>query len=149
VLALLPQLAFGSDPNRWCWPLASRCAYQLGNSAELERLDALLDDYRPGEIPPMIQAEREVNRARLAACRADPDADELFAAAIAAVRTKGTPYHLAHALLDHAGVLTSSGRTEQARELVDEARQIGDRLGAAPIVARATSAAETGVRSRA
>ncbi len=149
VLTLLPDLGFGSDSLRWVWPLASKCAYQLGDSTELERLDALLAGFRPGELPPMIQAEAEVNRARLAARRADPGASDLFVAAIAMMRTRSTPYHLALALLDNADALTTAGRPEQAVPLVEEARHIGVRLGAEPIVWRAAAVTLNNVSSTA
>ena len=97
----------------------------------------------------MIHAESELNRARLAACRADPAAGDLFTAAIATMRSKSTPYHLAHALLDHAELLNSSGHAEDARPLIDEAREIGSRLGAGPVVQRATSATLGSVSSTA
>ena len=142
VLAILPELGFTSDPLRWAWPLASRCAYELADTAELERLDERIASYRPGEIPPMIQAERELNRARLAARTSDPSAGDLFAAAIAIMRAKSTPYPLAHGLVDYAEYLSSAGRSDEGAALIAEAREIAERLGARPLVVR-TSALTT------
>jgi class 3 adenylate cyclase/tetratricopeptide (TPR) repeat protein len=147
-LKLLPELGIGSDLIRWGWPAASRSAHELNDSAELERLLALLDHYRPGQLPPMLQAERDLTRARLAAGNHDPFAGEQFAAAVAAMRTKSPAFHCAHGLLDYAEYLASTGRADESAALIDEARQIGTRLGAAPIVQRAAKVAgELGARS--
>jgi hypothetical protein len=122
--------------------LASKCGYEIADVAELERLDTLIAGYRPGEIPPMIQAERELNQARIAARSADPAAAERFAAAIATMRTRSTPYHLAHGLLDYAEHLASLGRAGDGSPFIEEARTIGERLGAGPLVLRSADLAE-------
>jgi class 3 adenylate cyclase/tetratricopeptide (TPR) repeat protein len=142
-LEFLPVLGPGTDTMRWGWPLASRCAYELNDSAEVQRLLALLDDYRPGEVPAMLHAERDLTRARLAAGNGDPGADEQFAAAIAGMRSRSAPFHLAHGLLDHAEHLAASGRRQEAAALVEEAGSIGARLRAHRLVERAAKAAAT------
>jgi class 3 adenylate cyclase/tetratricopeptide (TPR) repeat protein len=142
ILHRLPEVGFSSDSPRWAWPLASKCGYEIADVAELERLDTLIAGYRPGEIPPMIQAERELNQARIAARSADPAAAERFAAAIATMRTRSTPYHLAHGLLDYAEHLASLGRAGDGSPFIEEARTIGERLGAGPLVLRSADMAE-------
>jgi class 3 adenylate cyclase/tetratricopeptide (TPR) repeat protein len=142
VLDLISLLGFNTDPVRWAWPLASKCAYELADLAELDRLDTMIAGYRPGEIPTMTQAERELNRARSAARTGDPSAGELFAAAVTAMRAKGTPYHRAHGLLDYADYLIASGSAAEAAARVEEARGIGARLGAVPVLERAAAVAQ-------
>ena len=136
VLELVPHVGVTSDLARWSWPLASQCAYQLDDAAQLEQLIVRLDGYRPGEIPPVLHAERELTRARLAACTADRATGEQFATAISVMRGRSTPYHLAQGLLDYAEYLASAGRAAEAAPLINEARQIGERLGAGPVVLR-------------
>jgi predicted amidophosphoribosyltransferase len=62
---------------------------------------------------------------------------EAFAAAFAVLREQGTPYHLAHGLLDHARYLVSRGDGDAAAQAVDEARAIGRQLGCRPLLDRA------------
>ncbi|MDT4943248.1 MAG: hypothetical protein QOJ34_3337 [Pseudonocardiales bacterium] len=146
----LQVLGIGGDLARWGWPLASRVADELGDTAEVERLLAMLERYQPGELPPLLHAERELARARLAGRTDDPSAGEQFTAAVASLRNHGTPYHYALGLLDYVEYLSSTGRSDGTGSLIDEARQIGERLGAEPVVRRATAIASAmGVHSSA
>ncbi len=65
----------------------------------------MLDALQPGRLPPMLRAERDLARARLAG-----DNGAGFAAAITGLRELSTPYHLAHGLLDYAAELDPPGR---------------------------------------
>ena len=58
---------------RWAWPLAARAAHDLRDTAAAGELLALLDGYQPGQLAPMLRAERDLARARLAAADGDPD----------------------------------------------------------------------------
>ena len=69
----------------------------------------MLDALQPGQLMPMLRAERDLARARLAS-----DNGAEFAAAITGLRELSTPYHLAHGLLDYAAVLSRRGETEAA-----------------------------------
>jgi len=53
------------------------------------------------------------------------------------VREHGTPYHLAHGLLDHAQHLSRLGDTEAAETAITEARGIATRLRCQPLLDRA------------
>jgi class 3 adenylate cyclase/predicted ATPase len=130
-------LGISAEDLRWAWPLAARAAHDLADSATETELLALLDGYRPGRLAPMLRAERDLARARLAAARSDSDAGPAFAAAVAALRQRSTPYHLAHGLLDHAGHLLRTGDTEAAGAAISEARGIAQRLGCQPLLDRA------------
>ena len=59
----------------------------------------------------MLRAERALVRARRAARDGDQDA---LAAAVAGLRARSTPYHLAHGLLDHAKYLARQGDEDAA-----------------------------------
>ena len=86
----------------WTWPCAARAAYELQDADETSALLAALDTYRPGELSPILHAERSLVFARLAADERREAADDLFATAIESLRRRSTPYHLAHGLIDDA-----------------------------------------------
>jgi hypothetical protein len=126
---------------RWAWPLAARAAREVRDTAATTELLALLDSRRPGHLAPMLRAERELVRARLAVGDGDQAAAGAFAAAVSTVRELSTPYHLAHGLLDHAGHLARLGDAAAAALAIGEARDIGQRLGCQPLLERAADMA--------
>jgi tetratricopeptide (TPR) repeat protein len=128
VLAYADALGISATYLRWAWPLAARASHELGDSAAVEDLIALLDSHQPGHLAPMLRAERDLARARLAGTG--------FEAAITGLRERSTPYHLAHGLLDHAEHLARHGDTEAAALAIEEARDIGGRLGCQPLLDR-------------
>jgi tetratricopeptide (TPR) repeat protein len=132
----------------WAWPLAARSAHDLGDTTALGELLALLDSYQPGHLAPMLRAERDLARARLADHHGGPDVAASFAAAIASLRERSTPYHLAHGLLDHAQYLSRRGDAGAAAAAADEARDIARRLRCQPLLDRAgVIPTEPGVRA--
>jgi tetratricopeptide (TPR) repeat protein len=152
-LAYADALGISHEFLRWAWPLAVRAAFELRDTAAVGDLLALLDAYQPGHLAPMQRAERDLARARLtAADGAAPAADgtagaaagptagaaPAFAAAIAGLRERSTPYHLAHGLLDHAQYLLGYGDADAAALAVQEARDIADRLRCQPLFDRAS-----------
>jgi class 3 adenylate cyclase/predicted ATPase len=123
---------------RWAWPLAARTAHDLADTATVAEVLAMIDGYRPGQLTPMLRAERDLARARLTAADADSDAaSAAFDAAIAGLRQHSTPYHLAHGLLDHTEHLLRSGDDEAAAVAAGEARDIAERLRCQPLIDRA------------
>jgi hypothetical protein len=136
-LVLADAVSISSDGLRWTWPLAARSACELHDAAATHELLALLDSRPPGQLAPMLRAERDLVRSRLAARDGDPNAGPAFAAAVTGLRERSTPYHLAHGLLDHAEYLTRLGDTDAAALAVNEARGIGDRLHCRPLLDRA------------
>jgi class 3 adenylate cyclase/tetratricopeptide (TPR) repeat protein len=121
----------------WAWPLAARAAHDLGDTTAIGELLTLLDSYQPGHLAPMLRAERDLTRARLADHQGDPDAGASFATAIAGMREHGTPYHLAHGLLDDAQHLSRRGDADAATAAAGEARDIARRLRCQPLLDRA------------
>ena len=136
VLAHADALGISFDFLCWAWPLAARAAWELGDTAATGDLLALLDAAQPGHLAPMLRAERNLARARLAAADGDPAAAAPFAAAIGGLRELSTPYHLAHGLLDHAAYLTRLGG-DGAAAAIGEARAFGHRLRCQPLLDRA------------
>ena len=145
-LAHVGTLGISSDCPRWAWPLAARTAHDLGDTAAAGELLALLDDCPPGHLAPMLKAERDLIRARLAARDGDPGAATTLAAAVSGLRELSTPYHLAHGLLDHSTHLLRTGDDQAAHAAISEAGIIAQRLGCQPLVDRAETLQPT--RSR-
>jgi class 3 adenylate cyclase len=151
-LAQAGALGISAETTRWAWSLAARAAHELGDTAAVRELLALLDAHQPGHLAPMLRAERDLARARLAAADGDPAAKEAFASAITGLRERSTPYHLAHGLLDHAEHLARLGGAEAATSgdeavgaeiaeagaaAIAEARAIARRLRCQPLLDRA------------
>jgi class 3 adenylate cyclase/predicted ATPase len=130
-------LAISHELLRWAWPLAARAAWDLADTATVAELLVMLDGYLPGQLTPMLRAERDLARARLTAIDGAPAADAAFTAAIAGLRQHSTPYHLAHGLLDQAGHLLRTGDNEAAAAAIGEARDIAQRLRCQPLLDRA------------
>jgi len=137
VLAQADAVGISHEIVRWAWPLAARCAHDLADTAAVRDLLALLDSYQPGYLAPMLHAERDLARVRLAVGNGDAAAAASFTAAITGLREHSTPYHLAHGLLDHAGYLLRAGDGEAAAAAVEEARDIAGRLRCRPLLDRA------------
>jgi len=137
VLTHADALGISSENMRWAWPLAARTAYELSDAAAAAELLALLDSHQPGHLAPMLQAERDLARARLAGHDDDQAAaGAAFAAAIAHLRERSTPYHLAHGLLDHAQYLLRQDDAEAAALAIAEAREVAVRLRCQPLLDR-------------
>jgi len=137
VLASAHAIGIGHENVRWAWPLAARAAWDLRDRAATSELVGLLASYPDGHLDPMLRAERELVRARLAASDGDPGGEAAFAAAIGGLRELSTPYHLAHGLLDYAQHRTREGDAEAAAAAVEEARGIARRLRCQPLLDRA------------
>jgi len=121
----------------WAWPLAARAAHDLGDSTAVGELLTLLGSYQPGHLAPMLRAERDLARARLADHAGDPAVTASFATAIATLREYSTPYHLAYGLLDQAQHLRRRGDADAAGAAADEACGIARRLRCQPLLDRA------------
>ena len=137
VLSLADAVGIGAEAPRWTWPLATRAADALGDTEALAELLALLDAHPPGETAGILNAERELVRARQASRQDAAAAAAAFVAAIDGLRSISTPYHLAHGLLDHAEQLIAVGDDGGADRAVTEAREIGRHLRCQPVIDRA------------
>jgi tetratricopeptide (TPR) repeat protein len=132
-------LGVGSDQIRWAWVIAARAAYELDDQGAIAELLSMVDDEMPGRLPPMLRAERELVRARIAVAAGEPDAGERLDAAIDAMRTMTPPHLLAGGLLDRAEYLVSVGDATAAAIDVADAKAIGERLRCRPVLDRAAA----------
>jgi tetratricopeptide (TPR) repeat protein len=142
-VAYASALGMTHEYVRWAWPLAARTAYELRNAVTIGELLALADSCPAGRLAPMIRAERDLLHARQAGRDGDDAARDSFAAAITGLRSRSTPYHLAHGLLDYAEYLIRVGDADSAALAVAEARGIGDRLNCPPLGERADAIERT------
>jgi class 3 adenylate cyclase/tetratricopeptide (TPR) repeat protein len=130
-------LGLTHEAVRFSWPLAARIAQDRDDAEVVDELLAMLPTALPGLVAPVLRAERLLVLARRAAGSDDPEAGQAFATAIAAMRDASPPHLLAHGLLDHAAYLVTHGDPADAAAAVDEAREIGERLGCRPVLGRA------------
>ena len=124
-------------PVRLGWAVAARAALELGDDAAVSELLQLLERKASRPVPPLLLAEADLVRARVAARDGVAGAGEQLAAAVAQMRTVSPPQLLAGGLLDHAAYLLEQGDDAAAAVAVAEAREIGERLGCRPVLDRA------------
>ena len=91
ILAHVRGIGISHESMRWAWPLAARAAHDLRDTATVGELLALLDSHQPGHLAPMLRAERDLTRARLAAGGGDSAAGTVFASAIGGLRRAEHP----------------------------------------------------------
>ncbi|MDX6658939.1 MAG: hypothetical protein QOH62_3732, partial [Solirubrobacteraceae bacterium] len=118
---------------------AVQTAFAAGEPAGAEELIERVDALQPAQLIPMLDAEAERARGRLAAHRGNGSAaDQSFRRAIALFREMATPFALARAQIEHAELLsgTPDGAAE-AQVLSEEAASAFDALGAKPWLERA------------
>ena len=117
--------------------VALEAAFALGDRAAIDELLERLETLPPGESTPWFRALAARFQGRRAALDGDEGvADAGFASAARILREIETPFNLAVACLDHAEWLCASGRPDEARPLFAEAREIFERLQAAPWLER-------------
>jgi class 3 adenylate cyclase/tetratricopeptide (TPR) repeat protein len=125
---------------------AAEAALALGDTARLEDLLALAAAFGAGESTPYWRAQASRLEARLAASRAESDVVEArFMAAAGTFREIGVPFWLAVTLTEHAEWMAAAGKAEQAEPSLTEARDIFERLGAAPWVERVGAVSRTAI----
>jgi hypothetical protein len=129
-------MGVSGDFVRWVWPVAARAAVDLGRAETVAELLAMLDAELPGRLAPLLRAERDLVRARIAVLNGDADAGARLGAAVESMRGMSPPHLLARGLLDLAEHLGSVGDPAAALAL-EEARTIGERLGCRPLLDRA------------
>jgi hypothetical protein len=139
VLSLREGLGIGSDSMRLSWPVATRAALELGRLEDADELVAMLDAELPGRLPPVMRAERELVRARLAVARGEERSGQALAEAVETMRLMSPPHLFAQGLLDLAAYLSDAGDGIGAASAVDEAHAIGERLGCRPVLDRAAT----------
>ena len=140
-LALLPDLGVASSSVKRNLAEALEAALALGDTAKAEELLALAEGLHPGEVTPLLAAQRARFRARLDVEHGRHDrVDESFSSAAAIFREFGLAFHLAVTQLEHAEWLGAQSRTDEAEPLLAEAGETFERLEANPWLERLAAA---------
>ncbi len=134
-----PVLGFGSQDVKQGLTHALEAALALGDRDRADELLAPVEQLPVGLRPPLLTALAHRFRARLAGESAE--ADDESSAAATAFRELALPFHLAVVQLEHGEWLAAQGRPADADELLAQARETFEDLGATPWVERATAAA--------
>ena len=114
-----------------------QAAFALENDAKVDELLAMIEQAPPGQLTPVLRALGARFGARRAAGQSDDvTAQAGFRAAAAILREIEWPFDLAVVLLEHAEWLAGENRLEGAEPLAAEAREIFERLRAAPYLER-------------
>jgi tetratricopeptide (TPR) repeat protein len=118
---------------------AVETAFSAGKPETVEMLLGRVDQLRPAQVAPMLDAEVSRARARLAAHRGDvAAADRWFRRALGLFEELGTPFLLARVQLQYAEALADAkSDPDQARALRGAAAAVFEALDAAPWLARA------------
>jgi hypothetical protein len=128
----VPETGLTSWKAQFVLTEALEAASTLDDAETIGRLLARLDDVRPGKLPPLLAAQRARFRARLAGSDADRElatAERLFA-------ELEMPFYIAVTELEHAEWLDAAGRLDEARTLLDDARERFGELRATPWLER-------------
>ena len=117
--------------------VALEAAFRLGDLDTVEELLESIDRVPRGMLPQYVQAQGLRYKAKVAAARDDgASAEPLFKGAGGLFREIAAPFHMAVTLLDHGEWLVEQDRPEDAKPLLDEAREIFERLEARPWLER-------------
>jgi class 3 adenylate cyclase/tetratricopeptide (TPR) repeat protein len=144
VIALSLEMGYTQEYVKESLVIALEAALELHDLDRVEQLLATIDGLPPGKRPQFLEALSLRFHGRLAEVNGDPDAERLFKRAAGLYRELGIPFYLACTQLDHARWLTANGRDGEAEELLGEAREIFERLGAQPWLERADQARAAG-----
>jgi tetratricopeptide (TPR) repeat protein len=121
---------------------AIEAALGLGDLDRAEQLIDSIGALRPGDLTPYLQAQGARLSARLSAARGETgNVEDGFRSAVQRFREISFIPYLGMTLVEQAEWLTANGRHEDAKPLLDEAREIFERLEARPWLERVARAA--------
>jgi len=148
VLAMIDDLGFEHPMIRFAFVDSLEAAFELGELGSITRRVEEFHARRPADQLPFPTAQVRRFEALLAARAGEAErAQERFKAAAELLREISARFYLAVVLLEHGEWLTEGGRPEEAEPLLTEAREIFERLGAAPWLERLDAIAEPALRS--
>jgi class 3 adenylate cyclase/tetratricopeptide (TPR) repeat protein len=131
-------LGLGSQDVKQGYRNGLEAALMLGDLDTVDRLLRIVEDAPIGLRPPYLAALAQRYRARLAGDA--PEADRLFAAAAAGFAAIDVAFDTAIVQLEHAEWLGRIGRTDEAENALEPARETFERLRATPWLERAVAA---------
>jgi class 3 adenylate cyclase/tetratricopeptide (TPR) repeat protein len=137
VFERLPELTTDHAVTKLVFVEELEAAFDLGDLDAVERRLRWFRQLPPADRGPFLQAHAERFAARLAAARGrTDDVERGFKRAGALLREMGARFWLGVVLLEHGTWLAETGRTADAEPLLDEAREIFERLEARPWLER-------------
>jgi predicted ATPase/class 3 adenylate cyclase len=127
---LATRAGVGEQGRKQAFAWGVDAALALGETARADELITAVEQLAPGLRPPFLDAQAHRFRARMTGD------DGRFKTAASIFREYDLPFWLAVTRLEHAELLLAGGRTTEAEPLLAEAREIFERLGAAPWLER-------------
>jgi class 3 adenylate cyclase/tetratricopeptide (TPR) repeat protein len=144
VFAERTSMGIRADAVKESFALAVQAAIDLDRLEKADELLAIVDSLPPGVRPQFLNAHLARFRAQLAAKRGKgEEADRLFKRAGGLFQELAVPFPLAVTRLEHSEWLASQERIEEMEPLLAEAREIFERLEAAPWLERLAQATPT------
>ena len=148
VLAMGDELGFEHPFARLAFVDALEAALLLGDLDSIRRRVEEFRRRRPADQLPFSVGQVRRFEALLAVRAGEGErAEERFRSAAEMLREIQARFYLACVLLEHGEWLTESGNADEAEPLLSEAREIFERLGAAPWLERLDAIAAPAVRS--
>ena len=127
------ELGIGHESMKDALVEGVEAALGLGRFDEADELLAIVAAIPPGRQSPYLEAQSHRLRAKLTDLQGGGTAVEIgFKRAAGMLRELETPFWMAVTLLEYAEWLVRQERGEDAKPLLDEAREIFERLEAAP-----------------
>jgi len=132
----------GAEASKEAFLTGVDAAFELSDTAAVEELVQAIERIPRGKVSQYLVAHAMRIRARLAAGRGDTDQVEAgFKGAAGLFREMAAPFHMAVAMLELSEWLEAQGRGVEASPMVEEAREIFERLDARPWLERLGAAA--------
>ena len=133
------------DSVKETFALGVQAALELNQVDKADELLSIVERLPPGTRPQFLNAHVARFRAQLAARSGNAEeADRLFKRAGGLFRELAVPFHLAVTRLENAEWLAGEQRTDEARPLLAEAREIFEQLDARPWLERLGQSAPIG-----
>jgi predicted ATPase/class 3 adenylate cyclase len=143
VLAMQDELGFEHPMFRMALVDSLETAYELGDLDSVARRLEEFRQRRPADQLPFGVGQARRFEALLAARSGDSErAEERFRAAAEMLREISARFYLGVVLLEHGEWLAEAGKADEAEPLLVEAREIFERLQAAPWLERLDALAE-------
>jgi class 3 adenylate cyclase/tetratricopeptide (TPR) repeat protein len=146
-LVFIPSTGPAAEQSKEAFVVGVEAAFGLGDLATVEALLGVVEAYPPGDQSQFLQAHAMRFRARLAdRIGGGADVSALFKGAAGLFREIEFPFYMAVTMLEHGEWLERAGRSDDAGPLLDEARQVFERLRAKPWLERLGQASSMGAR---
>ena len=117
--------------------VALEASLELGRFDKAGELLGLIDALPPGHMPQFLQAQSMRFRAQIVDTADGAETERLFKGSTGLFRELAVPFYLAVTQLEYAEWLERQDRSDDSIPLVTEAREVFERLGAAPWLERA------------